>query len=867
MSLPKNPKPARKRSPVDPLPEKETKRRKITKTDDSLKKEDETLDNVESSSAPKIAKGKKTKSEAKKSVTTKGKGAKKQVKGSQGGCSSACQDDTSSLGEDNLIDSIQPQSSTSSTASIQMRWKQDELLAEIQDLEQQVARNIIKLFDEENTIPFIARYRKDMTGGMDPDTLRKAKQSYDYVKTLLNKAQNLLKQVSAQGKLNDDLSYSICCARSLVELESIGAQFKTGSKRTLAERAKELGLEPFGQTIFVGREDVNVMNLIRPDVDGLQNVQKVHDGLKHIIAEIISKHEDVLCAVKKIYKSHEIKLESTGKKIDKDSPRAERLPKYDLYLDFKVPVKHVKPYQVLAINRAESQKLVSVKINVPDSLWETLKNDCCKKWFRNGISSPFRTKLILESFDDAIHRLISPMVVRHIRSQLNETAETESINVFVQNLRNLLLTRPLRGKVVCAIDPGFKNGCKVAVVSQSGVVQQFMKIFLPQVSRSSNRDAENFRNLLVAFNCDTIALGNGTACRETEAFLNDLIRKGFFEPLKVRYTIIDEQGVSIYSCSSLAGEEFPGTDPNFISAASLARRLQDPLSELVKVEPKHLGVGMYQHDVPEKKLTAALDEVVSECVSFVGVDVNTCSIYLLKRVAGLNESKAKNIVEWRLANGPFRSRADLKKVKMIGDKTFQQCAGFIRIIPSTANVDELAPNTKNMSKQNSVLNPLDRTWIHPESYDVAIGVLNEVGLKLNDLGSDSFMKKIQETTKSITVENLAAIFGVSSVVMKLILDAFSTSTDHDMRMLSSAPLFREGVTTFESLKVGDTLSGVVRNVVHFGAFVDIGIGKDALLHNSGMKGNIVKLNDKVSVLVSKIVPEKRNINLQLISVT
>lgn len=460
---------------------------------------------------------------------------------------------------------------------------------------------------------------------------------------------------------------------------------------------------------------------------------------------------------------------------------------------------------------------------------------------------------------------------RQIRSELTGKAEIASVEVFAANLRKLLLTPPVRGKTVLAIDPGFANGCKIGVTNPNGDMlltttiypfrgnQQHMQI----EDWSKDHNARTLREIVHKYQSELFAVGNGTACRETEAYLGRLIAQKCFEPFNVQYTIINETGASQYSVSPEAKAEFPGLDPNHISALSLARRLQDPLLEYIKVHPMHMGVGMYQHDIPERILHASLDSVMTECVSFVGVDINSASEFVLRKLSGLNKSRAANIVEYRKSKGPFINREQLKSVKGVGPRTFEQCAGFIKILPETlANEVNRTPQGKKRAEKE-VVNPFDRTLIHPESYEASQKFVDMVGLHPQDIGSNHFIHAIQQFMQSARLEDIARECAASIQTMQLIIEGLAQPLDYDIRAQFEKPLFRQGITSIDDISPGTKLTGSVRNVVHFGAFVDVGLGQDGLVHTSKMGGMRLELGNIVEVTVNNIDKGRGRISLML----
>ncbi|XP_039278311.1 S1 RNA-binding domain-containing protein 1 [Nilaparvata lugens] len=773
---------------------------------------------------------------------------------------------------------------------IKPAWLPEELLSEMMDLNIVISRNIILLFEADNTIPFIARYRKELIDNMAPERLRQAKEAYETIKAIQAKAATILKMIDKAGKMNPVLEQCILGARSFTELEHIYAPYKVGGKKTKADNARKLGLEEAALSVLNGTGYISLESFLNPAVDGLSTVFDVENNISFIIADVISKDKEVLDHLRKLQKDAHIKIECSKSKATKSTEgkakkekenksnsnkhqnKDDTEGKYQNYYSFSQNIKFIKPHQVLAINRGESQKALSVKIVVSDWLSKAMFSFCQRKFMNQGRHYPLRTHFFKKSFDDAYNRLIQPLVVRSVRSELNRVAETAAIEVFATNLKKLLLSPPLKGKTILALDPGFKNGCKAAVTSSTGVILDatvlYFKLF-NNSNPSNDQAASKLRDMIIKHQCELIGLGNGTACRETENYLSQLISIGWFKPVDVKYTIVDETGASIYSCSPEAAKEFPDMDPNLISAVSLARRLQEPLCELVKIEPKHLGVGMYQHDVPVKQLSSTLDEVVSECVSFVGVDVNTASHSALRRVAGLNASRATKIIEFRESNCSFTNRQQIRLVKGIGDKSYEQCVGFIRIIPQTATQSMNVKSESNTKKKVGVekdLNPLDQTWIHPENYSVAKRFITKCNLELENLGTANFIQRIKETVSRFGITSLASEFEISEEQMKLISEGLQVAPDYDFRSNFSQPLFRRGVKSMEDIRVGDVLTGRVKNVTHFGSFVDIGVGSDGLIPASRLRNVSPQLGDRVEVRVISVEVERRRIGLDVLRI-
>ncbi|KYN29381.1 S1 RNA-binding domain-containing protein 1 [Trachymyrmex cornetzi] len=741
-------------------------------------------------------------------------------------------------------------------------WTDIDYISEVNNVTRCIAKNLVKLFKEDNTIPFIARYRKNMTGSMDADKLRELLESFEQAKIIKQRAATIIKNIDKLGKWSPELHSVITSTKSLADLEDIYSLYKPStSRRLLADKARGLGLGNISDAVLQGRDIPPLTSLIDEQKEGLRNEQEVRNGIVHIIADAISKDKNIFDKVNSLRKTSVIDIQTTQCKTAEDSKNANE-QKYEQYFNFKSRVNTIKPHHILAINRAESQKIISVKIVVPDAFENAFHNYCLSRYTQEGRNSAkmFHLTLLNDGIDYAYKKSIKPQMVRRIRSELKENAEKASIEVFTTNVKQLLLIPPVRGKIVLGIDPGYRHGCKLAVVSEQGDLLETAVIY-PHNHSSAFKDAANtLAKLVNKYRCTIIALGNATACRETELFLTKAIESNMFGSLSAMYTIVDECGASIYSCSPQAKSEFPDLDPNLVSAISIARRLQDPLAELVKIEPKHLGVGMYQHDLPQTKLTKSLSEVVTEVVSFVGVDINTASHYLLQQVAGLTVSRSKSIIEWRSKNGPFRNREQLLKVKSIGSKTFEQCAGFIRILPETATTSETS-SQRRMKSEN--FNPLDQTWIHPESYAIANKFVKHCQCKLDDIGTSAFIGKINFHAR-IGCGNLAAQFGTDETTMGTIVKALTMQKDEDIRSKLNQPLFRNSVRCIEDLIVGTILSGVVRNITHFGAFVDVGVGKEGLIHVRRIKKDL-HIGQRVEVKVVDIELARQRIGLELMN--
>lgn len=760
-------------------------------------------------------------------------------------------------------------------------WVPSEVLARDLDLDFRVSQTVCKLLDDGNSIPFLARYRREQTGGMEPETLRQFKDNYDNLRSVKEKCGKILASVEKLGKLVPVLKNAFLSAQSIQELEHLFTPFKPGSKSSLAERARKLGFENIAEEILGGKNNFwDLSQFVDSSTKGKANIDEVGESIRHIIADLIVHDKDTVDFVRNLRRDAHIVIESKRAKAtksaktekpdskDKDKKKApkkdEDPTKYETYFEFSCPAKFIKAHQVLALNRGEANKVLSVKVNIPDWFERQLQGYCRKRWLNRGGNSEFRTKMVLSSLEDGYKRLLHPLISRQTRAELSKNAEDASILVFLENLRKLLLTPPHRGKTILSIDPGFAHGCKVAVLSGNGSLLDTAVVhpnFHNPDSAGNTAAGKKLQALVIQYKVATIAIGNGTACRETEAVVSSLVSSGAFAPLTVNYTIVNEQGASIYSCSPVAAAEFPGLDTNIVSSVSIGRRLQDPLSEYVKIEAQHLGVGMYQHDVSQAKLREALDEIVVECVSFVGVDVNSCSEHLLKRVAGLNTARVKAIMEYRSKNSGFTARDQLKSVKGIGEKVFQQCAGFIRIGKSSETGQEPPSKKSKLSR-----NLLDGTTVHPESYEVADKLIKSAGCHISDLGRPAFIGAIGRYAAKQNYDNLATTLDIGKPTLEMIFAALQKDPEYDYRAEFEAPLFRSGMTRMEDVKPGSILTGKVTNVTHFGAFVDVGLGRAGLIHSSKMKGNKLELGQRLEVKVLQVDIDRGRIGLELIRI-
>ncbi|KAM6366179.1 S1 RNA-binding domain-containing protein 1 isoform 1-T2 [Alca torda] len=729
----------------------------------------------------------------------------------------------------------------------EMNWDIVQALSEITNVEPWVCANLIRLFQEENTIPFIARYRKELINNLEADALREVQQTLEELRTVAKKTHTMIQKLKKEGKLSGCLLTALLNCRTSEELDHVSAPYKTGSKGTKAQRAKQLGLEPAALSLLQNPMELNLFSYIRPNTKGLSTIQEVEAGVQHILADIFAKDKDTLDFIRKLCQQRYVCIQSALAKVSSKSGNEKDIDKFQLYHEFSCNIKNIQHHQILAINRGENLKILTVKVNIPDGV----KNEFClwcvnERWRPKQFLKPELMRILRNSVEDAYKRLIYPLLCREFRSKLTSDAEKESVMMFGRNLRQLLLTSPVRGRTLMGVDPGYKHGCKLAIISPTSQILHTDVVYLH--SGQGFREAEKIKRLLLQHNCSTVVIGNGTACRETEAYFADLIMKKYFAPLDVVYCIVSEAGASIYSVSPEASKEMPDLDPNLRSAVSIARRVQDPLAELVKIEPKHIGVGMYQHDVSQTLLKATLDSVVEECVSFVGVDINICSEILLRHIAGLNANRAKNIIEWREKNGPFINREQLKEVKGLGPKSFQQCAGFIRFnqeyiktfcsskkteVGSHVLLTKAGAQGKKKSKPTPCAsqqpNPLDQTCIHPESYNIAMRFLSFIGGNANDIGKSDMQQKVNAVIQKEGLEGTAKRLNTTVHTLQLIIDGLTQPEGFDIRTDFDKPDFKRSIVCFEDLSVGAVLTGKVENATPFGVFVDIGVGKAGLI--------------------------------------
>ncbi|ALC46088.1 CG31156 [Drosophila busckii] len=768
---------------------------------------------------------------------------------------------------DGAAQSTQPVASTSTSgrSSFWERrkvWKIPELLAETERIEPAAARNIVQLFENENTIPFICRYRRDLVDHITPDRLREIRNTYVDIVDLRKKQEHIVNQLEREKLLNTEIREELMCTKTAEELEFLYAPYKPASKGTLAQRAKALGLEQYANCLLYGEAPkVELASVVDTSKEDLATEKQVLEGICNLIIHNISKNTNVLEELRRLQNVQRITLKCSKTKAAKTSAGSKSAgghsdnkvdsSKFEIYFNFQADIKSIKPHQTLAINRGEKHKFLSVKVETTEYMQKDLMRFIYAQYMSQGMQYPLRSEVFKRSLEECYAKKLQPLLCRQVRAELKEKATRASIDVFAKNLKQLLLMSTLKGERILGIDPGFTNGCKLALISETADVLETGVIY-PNGRNAKRKEAESkLVQLLSKHNCRIIALGNGTACRETEMWLTSLFQAGTLDSRSIRYSIVNENGASIYSCSDVATKEFPHMDRNEISAVSIARRLNDPLSEYVKIEPRHLGVGMYQHDVNEKTLTETLNDVVSECVSYVGVDLNTASLSVLKHIAGLSEKKAEKIIEHRIQKGAFQARKDLLAVKSIGEKTYVQCAGFVRIEP--------------LSLGGKVKNPLDCTWVHPESYELAKAIIQQCDLKLSDIGKASFMLRIKELAQQqSTLQQLAAAHKLPLERVEFVLVALQRELLQDYRAdLDKRPLFKQGLRRLDELSIGEVVTGAVTNVTHFGAFVDVGVERDGLIHQSHMNNCKLSIGDRIVASVVKVDKKRHQLGLRL----
>ena len=691
-------------------------------------------------------------------------------------------------------------------------------------------KTVLKLLEEGNTIPFIARYRKEATGALDEEQIRKINEVYEYQVNLLKRKEDVIRLIDEKGLLTDEIKNNIMNSKKLVEVEDIYAPYKE-KKKTKATEAIKNGLEPLAKIIMSFPTTFNDETVKKFLNDNVKTINDAITGAKYIIAEWISDNAYYRKWIRSYFFKNGV-ITSKLKKKDADTNKT-----YEMYYDFTEPVKHIKPHRVLAINRGENEKILSVNIEVNnEEVLSYLESKIIKK------DSPVKP-YVIDAIKDSYKRLIFPSMEREIRSELTSQSEDASIEVFKGNLENLLLIAPMKNKRVLGFDPAFRTGCKLAVVDETSKVLNISVIYPHEPHNKWNEAKETIKDLINKYKIDIIAIGNGTASRESEKLVSETLK----EINNCKYAIVSEAGASVYSASKLAIDEFPDLTVEKRSAVSIARRLQDPLNELVKIDPKSIGVGQYQHDVSQKKLGESLDFTVEKCVNNVGVDINTASPSILKYISGLTKSAIDKIIKYRETNGKIKSREEIKKKKLLSDKVYEQSIGFMRIADGT--------------------NPLDKTNIHTESYDKTLKLLDYLELSTDDLGTEKLINKLD----NINEHEVSKMLDIDLYTLHDIIDSLKRP-NRDYRDDYQMPILKSDILTIDNLTPGMKLEGTVRNVVDFGAFIDIGLHNDGLVHISKITNKYIKhpnevlsVGDIVTCYVIDINKEKEKVSLSLIN--
>lgn len=718
-------------------------------------------------------------------------------------------------------------------------------IAEELNIKPNQVESTVKLIDEGNTIPFIARYRKEVTGGLSDEILRDLGERLTYLRNLEKRKEEIIKSIDEQGKLTDEILQAVAIAKTLSEVEDIYRPYKQ-KKKTRATVAKAKGLEPLAKIIIeqkevkpieeVAKKYVNIDKLSDEDKKNkdkvVATVEDAIQGALDIIAEDISDNAKYRKEIKRIcYREGQVVTRAS---------KPEEKSNYEMYYEYQEAIKFIPSHRILAINRGEKEEFLKIKLEKPEEkILKYIEKDIIKN------TTQF-TEMLKTTIEDSFKRLIEPSVDREIRSDLTEKAEEKAIKVFGKNSKQLLLGAPIKGKTVMGFDPAYRTGCKIAIIDETGKLLDYTTVYPTEPQNDVVGARRELLKLIEKDKVDMIAIGNGTASRESEMFVADMIKD---TKRDVHYVIVSEAGASVYSASKLATEEYPDINVSIRGAISIARRLQDPLAELVKIDPKAIGVGQYQHDVNQKKLAESLTGVVEDSVNKVGVDVNTATPSLLSYVSGINNTIAKNIVKYRDENGKLKNRKQLLKVPKLGKVAFEQCAGFLRILDGD--------------------NPLEITAVHPESYEVAEKLLNEIGFDKKDLKDKEKLEAIQNKLKTVDIAKTSTDLNVGEMTLTDIIEELS-KPGRDPREDMPKPILRSDVLKLEDLKEGMILTGTVRNVIDFGAFVDIGVKHDGLVHISEMSekfiknpSDIVSVGDVVKVKVIKIDKERQKVGLSM----
>lgn len=706
-----------------------------------------------------------------------------------------------------------------------------EIATELNIKESQV-EIVLSLLEDGNTIPFIARYRKEKTGSLDEEQIRKISEVYEYQVSLLKRKEDVIRLIDEKGLLTDELRDNIMKCEKLVEIEDLYRPYKE-KKKTKATEAIKNGLEPLAKIIMSFPNNLDIENTAKKHLnDNIKNTEEAIQGAKYIIAEWISDNASYRKWIRNnmFYKGN---ITSKLKKNANDNNKT-----YEMYYNYTEPIKYIKPHRILAINRGEKENILTISIDINiEEIQTYLENKIIKNTKSNTI------EIVKDSIKDSLKRLIYPSVEREIRAELTEVGENSAIENFGKNLEKLLLTPPMKDKIVLGFDPAFRTGCKLAVIDSTGKKLEISVIYPHEPHNKYEESKKIIIDLINKYKIQIIAIGNGTASRESEQFIAKIIKE---EQLKVEYIIVSEAGASVYSASKLAIEEFPDLTVEKRSAISIGRRLQDPLSELVKITPESIGVGQYQHDVSNKKLTESLDFVVTKAVNSVGVNINTASPSLLKYVSGITKKNIDKIIEYRNKEGKINSREELKKKKILSDKNYEQAIGFLRITEGT--------------------NILDSTSVHPESYNIALNLLKELNMTINDIGTEKLINKLNTIDINLYKDKLNTdIYTIEDIINSL------KKPNRDPRDDMPKPLLKSNILDIKDLNIGMKLQGTVRNVIDFGAFIDIGLHNDGLIHISKMTDKYIKhpsemlnVGDIIDCYVIDINKDKEKVSLSLI---
>lgn len=712
-----------------------------------------------------------------------------------------------------------------------------EIIAEIAielNVKETQVENVLKLLEDGNTVPFIARYRKEATGALDEEQIRSINEVYEYQVNLLKRKEDVIRLIDEKGMLTDELKVEIMKCVKLVEVEDLYRPYKE-KKKTKATEAIALGLEPLAKIIMSFPVNIDIEKTASEYItDKVVSIEDAIQGAKYIIAEWISDN----ASYRKYIRNNIFNFGTIVSKLKKKAVDEEQV--YKMYYDYSEKIKYIKPHRVLALNRGEKESILTVNIEIDT---EHIMNFLEKKIIKKQ-ESPV-VDIVKDAIVDSYKRLIFPSIEREIRASLKEEAEEGAIGVFGKNLEKLLLTPPMKDKIVLGFDPAFRTGCKLAVIDETSKILNISKIYPHDPQNKWDEAKRTIKQLIKMFNVDIIAVGNGTASRESEKLVAEVCNE--YTERKIEYIIVSEAGASVYSASKLAISEFPDLHVEERSAISIGRRLQDPLSELVKIDPKSIGVGQYQHDVNQKRLGESLDFIVEKSVNSVGVNVNTASPSILKYISGLTKTNIDKIVKYREENGKIMSREELIKKKVLSAKAYEQSIGFMRIIDG-----------KNI---------LDKTPIHPESYDITLKLISDIGMKVEDIGNEEFNKKLD----SINLEKYSKENDIDTFTLEDIIKCLK-QPNRDFRDDFTKPLLKSNILKLEDLKVGMKLEGTVRNVVDFGVFIDIGLHDDGLAHISKLTKEYIKhplevvsVGDIVTCYVDKIDLERKKVNLSLIN--